>query len=92
MTTNVSLSGTPAGRGSLLFESEPIYVVSFYLITRHNSLIITEGWLSPTGHQPNISWSLGLLLLLSLLLLLLLIIIIIVVVIIIIIIIIFPFS
>ena len=87
MTTNVALSGTPAGRGSLLFESEPIYVVSFYLITRHNSLIITEGWLSPTGHQPNISWSLGLLLLL-----LLLIIIIIIVVIIIIIIIIFPFS
>ena len=64
MTTNVALSGTPAGRGSLLFESEPIYVVSFYLITRHNLLIITEGWLSPTGHQPNISWSLGLLLLL----------------------------
>ena len=44
MTTNVALSGTPAGRGSLLFESEPIYVVSFYLITRHNLLIITEGW------------------------------------------------
>ena len=87
MTTNVALSGTPAGRGSLLFESEPIYVVSFYLITRHNLLIITEGWLSPTGHQPNISWSLGLLLLL-----LLIIIIIIIVVIITIIIIIFPFS
>ena len=86
MTTNVALSGTPAGRGSLLFESEPIYVVSFYLITRHNLLIITEGWLSPTGHQPNISWSLGLLLLL------LIIIIIIVVVIIIIIIILLPFS
>ena len=85
MTTNVALSGTPAGRGSLLFESEPIYVVSFYLITRHNLLIITEGWLSPTGHQPNISWSLGLLLLLLL-------IIIIIVVVIIIIIIIFPFS
>ena len=88
MTTNVALSGTPAGRGSLLFESEPIYVVSFYLITRHNLLIITEGWLSPTGHQPNISWSLGLLLLL----LLIIIIIIIIVVIIIIIIIILPFS
>ena len=88
MTANVALSGTPAGRGSLLFESEPIYVVSFYLITRHNLLIITEGWLSPTGHQPNISWSLGLLLLL----LLLIIIIIIVVVIIIIIIILLPFS
>ena len=87
MTTNVALSGTPAGRGSLLFESEPIYVVGFYLITRHNLLIITEGWLSPTGHQPNISWSLGLLLLL-----LLIIIIIIIVVIITIIIIIFPFS
>ena len=87
MTTNVALSGTPARRGSLLFESEPIYVVSFYLITRHNLLIITEGWLSPTGHQPNISWSLGLLLLL-----LLIIIIIIIVVIITIIIIIFPFS
>ena len=87
MTANVALSGTPAGRGSLLFESEPIYVVSFYLITRHNLLIITEGWLSPTGHQPNISWSLGLLLLL-----LLIIIIIIVVVIIIIIIILLPFS
>ena len=86
MTTNVALSGTPARRGSLLFESEPIYVVSFYLITRHNLLIITEGWLSPTGHQPNISWSLGLLLLL------LIIIIIIVVVIIIIIIILLPFS
>ena len=88
MTTNVALSGTPARRGSLLFESEPIYVVSFYLITRHNLLIITEGWLSPTGHQPNISWSLGLLLLL----LLIIIIIIIIVVIITIIIIIFPFS
>ena len=41
MTTNVPLSRTPAGRGSLLCESGPIYVVSFYLITRHNSLIIT---------------------------------------------------
>ena len=90
ITTNVALSGTPAGRGSLLFESEPIYVVGFYLITRHNLLIITEGWLSPTGHQPNISWSLRLLLLL--LLLLIIIIIIIVVVVVIIIIIIFPFS
>ena len=42
MTTNVPLSKTPAGRGPLLCESGPIHVVSLYLITRHNSLIITE--------------------------------------------------
>ena len=41
MTTNVPLLRTPAGQGSLLFESGPIHVISFYLITRHNSLIIT---------------------------------------------------
>ena len=40
MTTNVPLSRKPARRGSLLCESGPIHVVSFYLITRHNSLII----------------------------------------------------
>ena len=40
MTTNVPLLRTPAGQGSLLFESGPIHVISFYLITRHNSLII----------------------------------------------------
>ena len=28
----------------MLCESGPIYVISFYLIVRHNSLIITEGW------------------------------------------------
>ena len=39
MTTNVPLSRTPAGRGSLLCESGPIHVVSFYLITKHNSLL-----------------------------------------------------
>ena len=41
MTTSVPLSRTPAGRGSLLCESGPIHVISLYLITRHNSLIIT---------------------------------------------------
>ena len=54
MTTNVPLLRTPAGRGSLFCESGPIYFVSFYLITRHNSLIITEGF---TRH---INWGLGL--------------------------------
>ena len=44
MMTNVPLSGTPAGQGYLLCESGPIYIVSFYLITRDNSLIITGGW------------------------------------------------
>ena len=44
MTTNVSLSRTPARWGFLLSELGPIYIVSFYLITRYNSLIITEGW------------------------------------------------
>ena len=44
MTTNVPLSRTPAGQGSLLCELGPIHVVNFFLITRHNSLIITEGW------------------------------------------------
>ena len=44
ITTNVPLSRTPAIWGSLLCESGPIYVISFYLIVRHNSLIITEGW------------------------------------------------
>ena len=44
ITTNVPLSRTPAGWGSLLCESGPIYVISLYLIVRHNSLIITEGW------------------------------------------------
>ena len=29
----------PDGRGALLCESGPIYVVSFYLFSRHNSLI-----------------------------------------------------
>ena len=38
-TTNVRLSRTPAGRGSLLCKSGPICIIS--LITRHNSLIIT---------------------------------------------------
>ena len=28
----------------MLCESGPIYVISLYLIVRHNSLIITEGW------------------------------------------------
>ena len=32
MMTSVSLLRTPTGRGSLLFESGSIYVVSFYLI------------------------------------------------------------
>ena len=44
ITTNVPLSRTPALWGSLLCESGPIYVISLYLIVRHNSLIITEGW------------------------------------------------
>ena len=43
MTTNVPLSRTPARRGSMLCDSGPIYLVSFYLLTRHNSLIITLG-------------------------------------------------
>ena len=43
MTTNVPMSRTPAGRGSFLCKSGPIHVISFYLIARHNSLIITEG-------------------------------------------------
>ena len=38
MTTNIPLSRTPAGQGSSLCESGSIYVVSLYLITRHNSL------------------------------------------------------
>ena len=40
MTTSVPLSRTPAGQGSFLCKSGPIYVVSFYLITRqftHNN-------------------------------------------------------
>ena len=88
--TNIAPLRTPAKQGSLLCKLGSIYVVSFYLITRHNSLIITEGWvsgastpvfetpspeglptkakedpsphemrLSPTGHQPSISWSWG---------------------------------
>ena len=44
MLTNVTMSRTPAGRWSLIRESRPINAVSFYLITRHNPLIITEGW------------------------------------------------
>ena len=32
-------SRTPAKQGSLLCKSEPIYIVSFYLFSRHNSLI-----------------------------------------------------
>ena len=44
ITTNVPLSRTLALWGSLLCESGPIYVISLYLIVRHNSLIITEGW------------------------------------------------
>ena len=43
MTTNVPLLRTPGRRGSLLYESGPIHLVSFYYIARHNSLIITEG-------------------------------------------------
>ena len=46
-TINVSLLRTPAGRAGThlrVGESGPIYVVSFYPITRLNSLIITEGW------------------------------------------------
>ena len=41
MTTNLPLSITSARRVSLLCKSGPIYFVRFYLITRHNSLIIT---------------------------------------------------
>ena len=40
MTTNVPLSGTPARRGSLLCESGPIHIISFDLITTHNSISI----------------------------------------------------
>ena len=39
MTTNVSLSKTPAIRGSLLCKSGPIYIVTFYLFSRRNLLI-----------------------------------------------------
>ena len=42
--TNVPLSITPAGLGSLLSESGPMYVVSPYHFTRDNLLIITESW------------------------------------------------
>ena len=44
MMTNVPLPRTLAGLGSLLCELGCNYVISFYFITRHNSLIITEGW------------------------------------------------
>ena len=44
MVTEVPLSGTPAGQGSLLMKLGCMYIVSLYLITRHNSLMITEGW------------------------------------------------
>ena len=37
--TNIPLSKTPARQGSLLCKSGPIYIVSFYLFNRHNSLI-----------------------------------------------------
>ena len=44
MTTNAPLWRTPARRRFLLCKSGAIHVISFYLITRHNTLIITEGW------------------------------------------------
>ena len=44
MLINVPLSRTHAGRGSLLCESIPIDVVSFYLITSYNSVVVVEGW------------------------------------------------
>ena len=51
MTISVPLSRAPVGRGSLLFKSGPIYAISFYLITRHNSLIITRvGFKMPPHH------------------------------------------
>ena len=39
MTSSVPLLRTGAGQGSLLCKSGPIYVVSFYLFNRHNSLV-----------------------------------------------------
>ena len=42
MMTNAPLSRTLARWGSLLRDPGPIYVVSFYLITIHNSLIFIE--------------------------------------------------
>ena len=71
VTTNLPLSRTLAGRGSLLCKLGPIHVVSFYLITRHNSSLERlptkakedpsphEMRLSPAGHQTSISWSWG---------------------------------
>ena len=44
MTTTIPLSRRPAEWGYLVWKSRPIFVVSFYPITRLNSLIITEGW------------------------------------------------
>ena len=44
MVINVPLSRTHAGRGSLLCESMRIDVVSFYLITSYNSVVVIEGW------------------------------------------------
>ena len=57
MMTNAPLSRTLARRGSLLCESGPIYVVSFYLITIHNSLIFIEtpsleGWPTKVKEDP----------------------------------------
>ena len=51
MTIIVRLSRIPAGRGSFLCELGPIYIVSFYLIIRHNSLIITKGGFKVPPHQ-----------------------------------------
>ena len=42
MTNNISLLRTPAGRETLLCESKTVYVVSFYLFNKHNSLINWE--------------------------------------------------
>ena len=39
ITTNVPLSRTPAGHGSLPCKSGPIYVVILYLFSRHNPVI-----------------------------------------------------
>ena len=43
MMTSVPVLRTSARQGSLLCKSGPIDIVTFYLITRHNSVLITEG-------------------------------------------------
>ena len=51
MTTNSApLWKTPAGQGSLCCKSGPIYIFSFYLFSRHNSVKLRGGFEVPP-HQ-----------------------------------------